>query len=188
MTSNFWTSHKGAVLIIAVLLVFLPMSIFSVRGQNELPGKAPSDSTAFNTDEAFLVKDINPIKASASLSPEELVDVNGTLYFTADDWQHSQELWKSDGTEAGTTLVRDINPAGNANPIELFVAAGGLYFSAYDGESGRELWRTDCTEPGTMLVQDIADDLYTSSSPGLNVFNGSHLLFRATDSEHGAEL
>ena len=36
--------------------------------------------------------------------------VNGTLFFAADDGVHGRELWKSDGTAAGTVLVKDINP------------------------------------------------------------------------------
>ena len=38
-----------------------------------------------------------------------LTNVNGTLFFAADDGTHGNELWKSDGTAAGTVLVKDIN-------------------------------------------------------------------------------
>src|SRR5262249_47067946 len=44
---------------------------------------------------AALVADINP---SGSSSPNNLTNVYGTLYLTADDGKHGQELWTSDGT------------------------------------------------------------------------------------------
>ena len=47
-------------------------------------------------------------------NPTYLTDVGGTLFFTADDGTHGQELWKSDGTKAGTVLVKDINPGAAA--------------------------------------------------------------------------
>ena len=57
---------------------------------------------------AALIKDIQPGPIGSSLS--HLVDVDGTLFFTADDGVTGNELWKSDGTEAGTMLVEDIVP------------------------------------------------------------------------------
>ena len=49
-----------------------------------------------------------------SSNPPALTDVNGTLYFNADDGVHGHELWKSDGTEAGTVLVKDISVSSGA--------------------------------------------------------------------------
>ena len=48
--------------------------------------------------------------ASRAATPRNLTNVNGTLFFTANDGTHGSELWKSDGTAAGTVLVKDINP------------------------------------------------------------------------------
>ncbi len=57
-----------------------------------------SDGTAAGT---VLVKEI---------SPTELTNVNGTLFFAATDGATGRELWKSDGTTAGTIRVKDISP------------------------------------------------------------------------------
>ena len=43
------------------------------------------------------------------------VNVNGTFYFQADDGTHGYELWKSNGTETGTVMVKDINPGSNCS-------------------------------------------------------------------------
>ena len=50
------------------------------------------------------------IPAAAVPTPHILTAVGDTLYFWADDGVNGDELWKSDGTEAGTVLVKDINP------------------------------------------------------------------------------
>ena len=48
-----------------------------------------------------LVKDIN-VREQGS-SPANSINMNGTLFFTAYDVTNGTELWKSDGTAAGTT-------------------------------------------------------------------------------------
>src|SRR5215813_4730234 len=61
----------------------------------------------------------------------EFVDVNGTLFFAANDALHRTELWKSDGTVAGTVLVRDILPgATGSDPRNLVNVNGTLFFVA----------------------------------------------------------
>ena len=56
----------------------------------------------------YTIKDIDPVGGGSS--PRELTAVNGTLFFSADDGVHGEELWKSDGTAEGTVLVKDIFP------------------------------------------------------------------------------
>ncbi|MBN1225936.1 MAG: hypothetical protein JXA79_03005 [Deltaproteobacteria bacterium] len=97
-----------------------------------------------------LVKDILP--GISSSSSTELTNVNGTLYFRANDGVNGYELWKSDGTAAGTVMVKDVNPSGGSSPEDLTNVNGALYFTAYDGEHGRELWVCKTTLPFLPLL------------------------------------
>ena len=67
-----------------------------------------------------------------------------------------RELWKTDGTLAGTVLVADVAPGiGNASPTDLAPIGTELYFAAGHGAAGRELWKSDGTAAGTVLVADV---------------------------------
>src|SRR5204863_471104 len=84
--------------------------------------------------------------------------VNKTLFFTASRPDTGRELWKSDGTEAGTVLVKDIVPGpgsgAGSGPGFLTAVNGTLFFTVYH-YSGDVLWKSDGTEAGTVLVKDI---------------------------------
>jgi ELWxxDGT repeat protein len=101
----------------------------------------------------FLVRDINPTGAS---NPSNLTAVGSTLFFAADDGVHGVELWRSDGTAAGTKLVKNIRPYGKSSwPDNLVDLNGTLFFTANDGTHGQELWKSDGTKAGTVMVRDI---------------------------------
>src|SRR6516162_1765072 len=61
----------------------------------------------------YLVKDIN--QTNFLVGPAETVAINSTAFYTANDGIHGTELWKSDGTAAGTVLIKDINPGGDGS-------------------------------------------------------------------------
>lgn len=146
-----------------------------------------SDGTSNGT---VLVEDINP-DATAFGRPEDLTDVDGTLFFTSyEDSDYNRELWKSDGTAAGTMMVVDltIDPADGGElstvssyPSYLTNVDGTLFFAAYDLDHGIELFKSDGTANGTILVDDLNPGSADSDPLELTAF-GNSLLFSARDS------
>jgi ELWxxDGT repeat protein len=129
---------------------------------------------------ARLVKDIKP--GGASSSPHRLTNVDGSLYFTADDGVHGDELWRSDGTRKGTRLVKDINPGpASSDPYDLTRSNGRLFFGAYDGLHGCELWRSDGSDAGTTLVKECDPGLGDGYLSELTNVNGTLFFVGAWD-------
>ncbi len=145
-----------------------------------------SDGTPAGT---VLVKDINPNEGCRDAFdhphgeefPSEWVNVAGTLFFTADDGIHGVQIWKSDGTEAGTVLVKVIDHPPYYGPTGLTAVGDTLYFGATDNEYRSGLWRSDGTDVGTTPVEGI------SCISNATEVNGTPF-FRACDKQRGAEL
>lgn len=126
-----------------------------------------------------MVADISP--GPTGSYPQLLTNVNGTLFFVADDgsFEDGRELWKSDGTARGTVRVKDIYPGdASSNPTFLTAVDGSLFFTAFSPDSGRELWRSDGSAAGTMLVRDIV--VGEQSSALHNLTNVDGVLFFLT--------
>ena len=164
-----------------------------------------------------MVKDIWPGPNSGtqyysfgySAPPFEPTVFGDAAYFLGNDGTHGWELWRTDGTEAGTSMVKDIRP-GSGNAFEQgfdyhddatlvwkhFVVGGALLFIADDGVNGLEWWRTDGTEAGTAMLKDIMPGRNGAFgqlfSHQLYYFNaamvGDVLYFSADDGIAGFEL
>ncbi len=132
--------------------------------------------------QTVLFKDINP--GSGASGPAGFTEFAGMLFFRAYDGTNGMELWKSDGTAAGTVLFKDINPGSDSVPSGLTESGGELFFSANGGTSGHELWKSDGTAAGTVLVKDINPGSSDSYPSGL-LESGGQLFFRAIDATHG---
>jgi ELWxxDGT repeat protein len=137
-------------------------------------------ATGSSPTRAVQVADANP--GPRSSNPGWLCNVDGTLFFAADD-RGGRELWKSNGKDA--TLVADItpDPAGTSNPTGLTNVNGTLFFAADDGVSGIELWKSDGTATGTVLVKNINPN--GGSGPGGMVDVNGTLFFTANDGTTG---
>jgi ELWxxDGT repeat protein len=112
------------------------------------------------------------------------------LLFVRNTPEYGPELWRTDGSVAGTRLVKDIHPGPNGSILSMNgVSQGDAYvFFAIDAQHGREPWRTDGTAAGTYLLRDI--------QPGPSAFPWNALLgvpgrgtfFMGNDGVHGNEL
>ena len=102
------------------------------------------------------------------------------------------EVFKTDGTVAGTSLVSDIYPltASSIPDVDFATLNGFVYFTAFRPAEGRELWRTDGTPSGTTLVKDIVSGPTGSNTTNAyHLFsNNSYLLLSVNTATEGAEL
>ncbi len=166
MRFRIMSSPQSVCLVLAVLLLTGPTSLLA-------------------QERVERVADINP--GPDGSNPEPLASIGSTLLLAADDGTHGLELWKTDLSEAGTVLVKDIH-AGEENslrtnsfsPPAAAELGGFVYFVADDGIHGWELWRSDGTEEGTTLVLDILPGDATSYPDFLTPFNGE-LYFVASE-------
>ncbi|MES1240571.1 MAG: ELWxxDGT repeat protein [Acidobacteriota bacterium] len=111
------------------------------------------------------------------------------LYFTAEDQAHGLELWRSNGTVAGTWLVTDLRPGPQGSDLRSMAAfKGSVYFSADDGRAGLALWKTDGTAAGTVMVKDPVPSSPAGPGPTLLQVVGSRLVFLATTPGRGTEI
>lgn len=123
------------------------------------------ETTLYKTDgsnTATTVKTFNTLFAEMT----DFTEVNGELYFVF----NRRELWKTDGTDAGTIQLKAFSGLIGTNNVNFTGLKGmiafnnALYFVADDGINGRELWVSDGTAVGTVLLIDL-DGTAASTSP-----------------------
>jgi len=118
-----------------------------------------------------------------------MAELGEALYFLVNDRRGPVLLWKTDGTTAGTGIVRNFGDgtlALTGSSFELVRFADALYFPGGGISWGRELWRTDGTTDGTVSVLDESDSSWIW--PLDLTVAGGKLFMTATDRHHGREL
>ncbi|NMO21089.1 HYR domain-containing protein [Pyxidicoccus fallax] len=134
-----------------------------------------------------LVKDVTPGFEGSTV--QEQVALGGVLYFSRINGT-SYELWRSDGTDAGTRTVTAAWVSSDCGLLSLRAAPlqRRLYFGVSSGSDvGCELWTSDGTAAGTAMLKDIQPGP-RGSSPALMVEAGGLVYFLADDTQAGTEL
>lgn len=115
--------------------------------------------------------------------PGPFEDFRGMLHFAVNFEDGRRALWKSDGTEAGTTQVKSLpDSAGTFWPIVTGLTAtpSRLFFMAGDPDHGMELWASDGTGAGTALVKDLTPGPAHSSLSHLTAVDDALVFFKET--------
>jgi len=171
-----------------IVTILLSTIIFTITGKAQVPE---------------LIKDISSISSLSFIDPPSgYVEFNGKVYFAATDSIHHRELWSTDGTAAGTSILKELNP-GPAGQVHFGVPYfgkdlsgilnGELFFNGFDSTHAMALWKTDGTANGTVLVKDISPQgvqpfiFQEPVSYYFNEINGK-LVFISSDSMYGEEL
>jgi ELWxxDGT repeat protein len=108
--------------------------------------------------------------------PAYFMSAGNRLYFSAGDEQHGQELWMSDGTEAGTTAIDIIPGIQSSWPKPLFVDDKGQILFAADGH----FYRAAGAGPAIDKISEL-EPLYVRQS-------GETIYFTAFHKDYGIEM
>ncbi|MEJ7590445.1 MAG: hypothetical protein WKF77_02780 [Planctomycetaceae bacterium] len=107
--------------------------------------------------------DVNATPEYAMNNPGEFFQYGDTSWFTNTSTRGTIELWRTDGTQAGTKFVFDTTQAGGgATQIPIAGINGQLLFQAFDPLHGIEIWITDNTPAGAHLLKDLAPGTFDS--------------------------
>lgn len=149
------------------IFLFRRGSVLNPRVLFSFDGQALTSLQTINAD---------PFELTESLS----FAGNDGLYFSNDDGVHGRELWRSDGTIAGTRMLADLNPGpGHGFYGKGFARPDGLLLAGSNPRTGTEPY---FFHDGTaLLLANIGNDSpIHGSSPSLLRANGDRVSFVAS--------
>lgn len=150
-----------------------------------------------------LFKDLAPGPHPASSTPDDFMNVGNTMYFVTavsgtGTSLYNNQLWKSDGTVAGTILLKDnLTTTNIAHPVKLRANVNGtLYFTVFDNPGcsvcAPQLWKTDGTVVGTVMVTTLDYTSFFGGGSGTEPTNfaaaGDKLIFVFNNENNDYEL
>ncbi len=178
----------------------------TMRGSLYFAATTETDRTLWKTDGTAAgtvrVTEVGEPSTQGMAPPDGVSDVTAVgdqIFFIAETADtegssYGRELWRTDGTAAGTLFLADINQGVcSSNSFALSSVGDALFLRAITLESGFEVWTSDGTTGGTHLVKDIMP------GPEGSTLNGDYTdldiadvdgtaYFLATDGVHGEEL
>jgi ELWxxDGT repeat protein len=126
-----------------------------------------------------LLKDVNTREETGYNEYSYPVFTKAGSYFY---YVSKQELWRSDGTLAGTIKLRSF-----ADVKSVTAIGSTVYFAANDGSTGMEVWKSNGTVAGTVLVKDIYAGTGGSTPSNFTLVNTT-VYFTARNATSGLEL
>ncbi|HEU4418667.1 MAG TPA: ELWxxDGT repeat protein, partial [Planctomycetota bacterium] len=170
---------------------------FTARGSGPAGFHAIGDDFVYSTDDGVVGRELWRVPAGGtptlladilpgpgSSAPGYVVEYRGWHWFAAYDPVNGNELWRTDGTAAGTQLFANLTSGWpSTNPLWLTVAADRLFFT-----SGYTLWASDGTVAGTTPLRTFFQRFPFPSPPALFAEVAGKLLFAADDASVGVEL
>ncbi len=147
-------------------------------------------TTDGTTARTRLVTDLRPgTEGALPYLPSAVLLPWGDLVFTADDGSGAgAELWRSDGTAAGTRMVADVTPGLLSGfPANLRLDGATVWFNAWSPATGRELWRYDALTGVTERMTDTTPGVGHGDASPMVGLGAGRMLFSARDPRHGLE-
>lgn len=150
---------KGIAVCIGLVAITLAVSSSTIN-----PSNGPAEQIA----------NINQTAIPTGIDPDGFVRIGNSVVFIANDGIHGRELWITDGTKLGTSMLKDITPGPTSSyPTGFRVLDNGTLAVFF---ARNQLWRTDGTSGGTFK---LADNIASGSS---TVSSNSYVFFRSNDS------
>lgn len=90
----------------------------------------------------------------------DLKNINGTMFFvrtySADGWSTFSELWKTEGTDVTTNLVKVFDDYDYQSSLNLIGELNGKLYFVKNVSTQHDIWLSDGTESGTTFVKTVA--------------------------------